>query len=115
MSWPAPSDGLPGPAGADEVSGPATAVRIRCKGATTVAARWSGCLGRRDANRSQGQKIRMALGQLLDYGRYVEHSACALLVPTRPSEDLELLLRRDIAVVWRNEGEFRDNRVGAFV
>lgn len=55
----------------------------------------------------------MALGQLLDYGRYVEHSVRAVLVPTRPSKVLEVLLRtQDIAVVWRDGAAFRDNQNG---
>jgi hypothetical protein len=36
--------------------------------------------------------IRQALGQLLDYGRFVEHNSLALLVPSRPADDLVALL-----------------------
>lgn len=38
--------------------------------------------------------IRYAIGQLLDYGRRIDHLNKAVLLPTRPSEDLVDLLHR---------------------
>src|SRR3954453_23235682 len=37
--------------------------------------------------------IRMALGQLLDYRRFVEVDRCAILLPTEPREDLVRLVQ----------------------
>ncbi len=34
------------------------------------------------------QQLRMAVGQLLDYSRFVDHNRLAVLVPTRPRPDL---------------------------
>lgn len=51
--------------------------------------------------------VRAGLGQLLDYGRFVEHSARALLLPTRPSDDLiELLRVHDVGVIWEEGKRF---------
>lgn len=36
--------------------------------------------------------VRLALGQILDYARYVKHYKLAVLVPTRPADDLVGLL-----------------------
>ncbi|MGI8309893.1 hypothetical protein [Saccharopolyspora hattusasensis] len=36
--------------------------------------------------------VRLALGQVLDYGRYVKHDQLAILVPVRPAADLVDLL-----------------------
>ncbi len=44
--------------------------------------------------------VRAGLGQVLDYGR-VDHSTKALLLPSRPAEDLlELLHDYGVAVIW---------------
>ncbi|MBM9838704.1 hypothetical protein JO861_19340 [Rhodococcus hoagii] len=53
--------------------------------------------------------IRLALGQILDYARFVPHDSKAVLVPHEPATDLvELLLRCGVAVVWEGvPGAFR--------
>ncbi|MGW5300919.1 hypothetical protein ACWEQV_21990 [Rhodococcus aetherivorans] len=53
--------------------------------------------------------IRQALGQILDYSRYVEHKSKAVLLPSKPSEDIIALLRSyRIAVVWESpDGKFQ--------
>lgn len=52
--------------------------------------------------------VRMALGQVLDYARYVEHDHKAVLLPTRPADDLvTLLTSNDIACIYEpHEGTF---------
>jgi len=63
------------------------------------------------------EAIRMAIGQLADYRRFIEpHPSCAVLLPERPRPDLEKLLSVEgIAIVWLVEaGKFADNRTGAF-
>lgn len=37
-------------------------------------------------------QVRLGLGQVLDYARYVEHERLAVLLPVRPAEDLVELL-----------------------
>jgi hypothetical protein len=62
------------------------------------------------------EKVRMALGQLIDYGRYVDHDRRAVLVPRPPSADLQALLKsQKIYAVWRDGTGFADNAEGAFV
>jgi hypothetical protein len=59
--------------------------------------------------------VRMALGQLLDYGRFKPHAKRAILLPTRPRPDLEeLLLLHGIHAVWREGDGFSDNCNGDF-
>lgn len=57
---------------------------------------------------SARESIRMAIGQLLDYVRYIEGpSTTCVLVPTRPAADmLSLLLSLDISCVWPDGGSF---------
>jgi len=52
--------------------------------------------------------VRLALGQILDYARYVPHGSKAVLMPSRPNGDLvELLLAHGAAVIWeKSPGEF---------
>jgi hypothetical protein len=52
--------------------------------------------------------IRMAIGQLLDYGRFVEPPPrLAVLLPSRPREDLcRLLTRAGVDLVWRRGKTF---------
>ncbi len=51
-----------------------------------------------DADRNS---VRTGLGQVLDYGRFVDHSTKALLLPTRPAEDLlELLQEYGVLAIW---------------
>ena len=52
--------------------------------------------------------IRMAIGQLLDYKRFVEPAPrLALLVPSRPRDDLTALLASvNVDVIWRDGDDF---------
>jgi hypothetical protein len=62
--------------------------------------------------------MRMAVGQLLDYERFVTPvpRVKAVLVPERPPADLVALLESlDIAVIWSAGDHFRDNRGGTLV
>jgi hypothetical protein len=59
--------------------------------------------------------IRMALGQLLDYGRFARDAKRAVLLPTRPRPDLEqLLLLNDVYAIWPDGDGFSDNCDGDF-
>lgn len=53
--------------------------------------------------------IRLALGQILDYSRHVEHRTKAILVPDKPSSDLlELLRGHQVAAIWETDpGHFQ--------
>ena len=70
--------------------------------------------GKADASRPS---VRMAIGQLMDYRRFVDDARLAVLTERRPQRDLEdLLTRLGIACIWRTEdGGFVDNADGAFV
>ncbi|HEY4997381.1 MAG TPA: hypothetical protein VII03_05245 [Solirubrobacteraceae bacterium] len=59
--------------------------------------------------------IRMAIGQLLDYSRFVEpRPRLAVLLPSRPRPDLAELLRSvKIDFVWREGDRFMDSAEGA--
>jgi hypothetical protein len=47
------------------------------------------------------ESIRMAVGQLFDYARFLSHPELGLLVPSRPEDDLlDLCDRLQITVVW---------------
>jgi hypothetical protein len=52
--------------------------------------------------------IRMAIGQLLDYGRFVEPPPrLAVLLPSEPRGDLQqLLTSAGVDLVWASGGEF---------
>lgn len=54
--------------------------------------------------------VRLALGQVLDYGRYVERSQLAVLLPEAPTADLvELLESHDVGcIVDKTSGNFVD-------
>jgi hypothetical protein len=60
--------------------------------------------------------IRMAIGQLADYERFIPRlSGRAVLLGAKPQPDLLLLLRdQGIAAIWRNEAGFADNANGEF-
>mgnify|MGYP001377258985 CR=1 FL=1 len=62
------------------------------------------------------EHIRVALGQILDYERYVDHDALAVLVPTRPSQDMiSLLIKHGVGCVWETRpGHFEADRPQAF-
>jgi hypothetical protein len=59
--------------------------------------------------------IRMAIGQLLDYRRFLTPSPrLAVLLPSRPRADLEELLHSaGVALVWREGKKFVGSAVGA--
>ena len=59
--------------------------------------------------------IRMIIGQLADYRRFISPSPMlAALLPSRPRPDLEeLLLAHGIASVWPTGTSFADNASGA--
>ena len=49
--------------------------------------------------------VRGALGQILDYRRFVNVDACYVLLPDRPAQDLvDLLAIHDVGVVFRTDG-----------
>jgi hypothetical protein len=54
--------------------------------------------------------IRMALGQLMDYRRFVSRARCAILVPSQPRSDLvELVKSVDVELYWPENGDFKVN------
>ncbi|MFF9196914.1 restriction endonuclease [Streptomyces sp. NPDC014779] len=47
------------------------------------------------------ENVRMAIGQLADYGRFVDHSARAILLPSKPRSDLiDLAHSQGCVVIW---------------
>ncbi|MFF9351645.1 restriction endonuclease [Streptomyces sp. NPDC014734] len=47
------------------------------------------------------ENIRMAIGQLADYSRFVDHTIRAILLPSEPREDLLALAKtQNCAVIW---------------
>jgi hypothetical protein len=62
------------------------------------------------------EAIRMAIGQLADYGRFTPpEAAAAVLLPARPRHDLEeLLSSQGISCVWQADSTFEDNASGRF-
>jgi len=61
-------------------------------------------------------ELRMAIGQLTDYARFQKSApALAVLVPTRPRQDLEeLLTAARVSAVWPEGKGFVDNARGRF-
>jgi hypothetical protein len=61
--------------------------------------------------------VRMAIGQLADYGRFVpKGTGRAVLLDAKPQPDLLALLdSQGIAAIWRNGSGFVDNQGGEFV
>ncbi len=59
---------------------------------------------------AERMSVRPALGQVLDYGRYVKHCSLPILLPGPPDADLiELLESHNIGcVVEGNPGQFSD-------
>jgi len=50
---------------------------------------------------STRESIRLALGQVFDYARYVDHASLAVLVPERPRQDLiNLLTSQGVSCIW---------------
>jgi hypothetical protein len=60
--------------------------------------------------------VRMAIGQLADYRRFIDPSVrCAVLLSSRPPDDLsDLLSRQGIAVIWSDGQRFTDDAGGEF-
>lgn len=60
--------------------------------------------------------VRMAIGQLADYSQFCGDSVHqAVLLPTRPSPDLERLLSsQGISAIWQAADHFEDNARGRF-
>ncbi|MDX3364064.1 restriction endonuclease [Streptomyces sp. ME02-6978.2a] len=53
------------------------------------------------------ENIRMAIGQLADYSRFVDHTIRAILLPSQPREDLLALAKtQDCAVIWPEGKKF---------
>jgi hypothetical protein len=53
--------------------------------------------------------IRMALGQLLDYKRFVEQARCAILVPSQPRPDIVKLVRSaGVELYWPEDTSFNE-------
>jgi hypothetical protein len=61
--------------------------------------------------------IRMALGQLADYRRFINPPpTCAVLLPQQPRPDLAALLdAEDVVAIWQAGAGFQDSRGGVFV
>ena len=62
------------------------------------------------------EAVRMIIGQLADYERFVSNCTKAALLPEQPRPDLLALLdSQNVGAVWRTEdGAFTDNRGGQF-
>lgn len=63
------------------------------------------------------EEVRMALGQLADYGRYYVDTTPdrAILLPAKPAPELMALLEsQHVAVIWREGTGFCDNAGGRF-
>lgn len=56
------------------------------------------------------ENVRMAIGQLMDYGRFFEKMKRAVLLPSEPRKDLvKLLESAGISVIWRDSSKFVSN------
>ena len=66
---------------------------------------------------STRNEVRMAIGQLADYGRFANpETRTAVLLDVKPHPDLLVLLEtQGIAAVWREDKGFADNADGKFV
>ena len=63
---------------------------------------------------SSREHMRNALGQILDYARYVDHTTLAVLMPTRPADEMiSLLIAHGVGSIWEKEqkGQFEYRRV----
>jgi hypothetical protein len=67
----------------------------------------------------QRNAIRMAIGQLADYKRFIDGgnpNHLAVLLPTEPRKDLcELILSQGIDLIYRTDSGFQDSTGGALV
>jgi hypothetical protein len=60
--------------------------------------------------------VRMALAQVLDYGRFKPDALRAVLLPSKPRDDLEqLMLAYDVYCVWETAAGFADNCDGRLI
>jgi hypothetical protein len=61
--------------------------------------------------------IRMALGQLADYRRFISPTPmCAILLPQPPRPDLAALLKAEnVVAIWQDGARFEDSVGGTFV
>lgn len=56
------------------------------------------------------EAIRMAIGQLADYGRFRESAQRAILVPEKPRPDLvALVIGQAIQLIWEQGGAYASN------
>jgi hypothetical protein len=52
----------------------------------------------------------MAIGQLADYGRFIDHSVRGILLPSKPRRDLlELAESQGCAVIWPEGKDYVSN------
>jgi hypothetical protein len=59
--------------------------------------------------------IRMAIGQVIDYGRFWDAKRRGVLLPRRPNEDsMALIAAADMTAVWQDGNGFADSAAGAF-
>lgn len=65
---------------------------------------------------SSREHIRVALGQILDYARYVDHDSLAVLVPQRPAQEMtSLLISHGVGCIWESSpGVFDSERPARF-
>jgi hypothetical protein len=50
----------------------------------------------------------MALGQLMDYRRFVQNARCVLLLPENPRRDLlELIRSANVGLYWQEADGFK--------
>ncbi|MCK1794475.1 restriction endonuclease [Streptomyces sp. XM4193] len=60
------------------------------------------------------ENVRMAIGQLADYGRFVDHGVRAILLPSKPRDDLlDLANAQECAVIWPEGESFTSTDVRA--
>jgi hypothetical protein len=66
---------------------------------------------------SERDRLRFAIGQLYDYRRYLNFEvSLAVLVPSRPSDDLMGLLRAaDVGAIWPSATSFTDSDDGRYL
>jgi hypothetical protein len=59
--------------------------------------------------------VRMAVGQIADYRRFATDPGVAVLLPSKPRDDLEQLLSsQGIHAIWKTSDGFTDNASGRF-
>ena len=52
--------------------------------------------------------FRMAIGQLIDFRRFMKKPRCAILLPLKPDHDiLQLAKAENIGVIWSTDNDFR--------